>query len=57
MFFLRKISFLIMMSSECALVILLDEILEVQEGLDWVKKYSDKQYQTTAGLVTKWSFV
>ena len=36
-----------MMSSECALVILLYEIIEVQKGLDWVKNSLDNQYQTS----------
>ena len=37
-----------MMSSECALVIRLDDIIEVQKGLDWVKKSSENQYQTNS---------
>ena len=32
-----------MMSSEFVLVIWLDEIIEVQKGLDWSKKSSDNQ--------------
>ena len=35
-----------MMLSEWALVISLDEIIEVQKGLDWVKKPSYNQYKT-----------
>ena len=35
-----------MMSSECALVIWLDEIIEVHKGIDWVKNSSDNQYPT-----------
>ena len=36
-----------MISSEFALVIWLDEIIEVQKGLDWFKKSSDNHYQTS----------
>ena len=35
------------MSSEYSLEILLDEIIEVQKGLDWVKNSSENQYQTS----------
>ena len=40
-----------MMLSECALVILLDEIIEAQKGLDWVKNSSELQYETSTGVV------
>ena len=32
-----------MILPECALVILLDEILEVKQGLDWVNWYLENQ--------------
>ena len=41
-----------MILSEFALVILLDEIIEVQKGLDWVKNSSENQYQTSIQYVT-----
>ena len=34
-----------MMFSEFSLVILLDEIIEVQKGLDWVNWLLENQYQ------------
>ena len=37
---------LMMMSSECALVILFDDIIAVQKGLDWFKTSSENQYPT-----------
>ena len=40
-----------MMSSECALVISLDVIIEVQKGLDWFNWFSENQYQTSTTLV------
>ena len=39
--------FLMMMSSECALVIWLDVIIEGQKGSGWVICYSENQYQTS----------
>ena len=36
-----------MMSSECAIVIWLDEIIEVQKGLDWFKNHLENQYWTS----------
>ena len=35
-----------MMPSECALVMLLNGIIEVKKVSDWVNWYSDNQYQT-----------
>ena len=40
-----------MMSSECALVIGLDEILEAKKGLDWVNWPLENQYKTITFLV------
>ena len=37
-----------MMLAECALVIQLDVIIEVQKGSDWVICTSENQYQTSA---------
>ena len=36
-----------MMSSECALAIWLDVIIEVQKGLDWVNWSSENEYHTS----------
>ena len=45
-----------MMLSECALVIWLDEIIEVQKGLDRVKKSFENQYPTSTLLSVIFSY-
>ena len=42
-----------MMLLECALVIWLNKIIEIQKGLDWVKKSSDNQYPTSTDFLIK----
>ena len=42
-----------MMSSDCALVIWLDEIIEELKGLDWVKKFLENQYPTSTNRHSK----